>query len=64
LTGKQITIDFSNTSIIDSRFLGLLLMLRKTLKGSGADPIFLGLSPRLKSIFHLNALEFLFGRNA
>jgi N-acetylglucosaminyldiphosphoundecaprenol N-acetyl-beta-D-mannosaminyltransferase len=64
LTGKQITIDFSNTSIIDSRFLGLLLMLRKTLKGSGADPIFLGPSPRLKSIFHLNALEFLFGRNA
>ena len=59
-TRKQLIIDFSKTCVIDSRFLGLLLMLRKKLKRSGADPIFVGLSPRLKSIFRFNDLEFLF----
>jgi N-acetylglucosaminyldiphosphoundecaprenol N-acetyl-beta-D-mannosaminyltransferase len=61
-TRKQIIIDFSNTCVIDSRFLGLLLMLRKKLKGINADPIFVGLSPRLKSIFSFNDLEFLFNK--
>jgi N-acetylglucosaminyldiphosphoundecaprenol N-acetyl-beta-D-mannosaminyltransferase len=62
-TKKQIIIDFSNTSVIDGRFLGLLLMLRKMLKASGADPVFSGLSPTLKSIFHFNDLKFLFKRH-
>jgi anti-anti-sigma regulatory factor len=44
---------------IDARFLGLLLMLRKKLKGSGANPIFIGLPPALERIFRLNGLEFL-----
>jgi N-acetylglucosaminyldiphosphoundecaprenol N-acetyl-beta-D-mannosaminyltransferase len=56
---KQIIIDFSNTCAIDTRFLGLLIMLRKILKGIGAKPIFIGLSPGLKSIFRLNCVEFL-----
>ena len=56
---KQIIIDFSNTRAIDARFLGLLLMLRKTLKGNGAGPIFKGLSPRLERIFRLNGPRFL-----
>ena len=63
-TRKQLIIDFSKTCVIDSRFLGLLLMLRKKLKRSGADPIFVGLSPRLKSIFRFNDLEFLFNEGA
>ena len=33
-TKKQIIIDFSNTCVVDARFLGLLLMLRKKLKGA------------------------------
>jgi N-acetylglucosaminyldiphosphoundecaprenol N-acetyl-beta-D-mannosaminyltransferase len=57
-TKKQIALDFSNTRNIDARFLGLLLMLKKTLKKTGAAPIFLGLSPGLKIIFRLNGLDF------
>jgi N-acetylglucosaminyldiphosphoundecaprenol N-acetyl-beta-D-mannosaminyltransferase len=59
LTRKQVIIDFSKTRAIDSRFLGLLLMLRKTLNGTRAGPIIVGLSPRLESIFRFNELEFL-----
>lgn len=58
-TRKPIVIDFSQTCSIDARFLGLLLMLRKTLKSDGADPIFKGLSPALKAVFRLNGLGFL-----
>ncbi len=56
-TRKQIIIDFSNTCVIDARFLGLLLMLRKKLKGASSDPIFIGLSPELKGLFFLNGLK-------
>ena len=58
-TKKQIVIDFSDTRVIDARFLGLLLMLRKKLNGNGASPIFIGLSPGLERIFRLNGLGFL-----
>jgi N-acetylglucosaminyldiphosphoundecaprenol N-acetyl-beta-D-mannosaminyltransferase len=57
-TRKHIVLDFSNTRAIDARFLGLLLMLKKTLKNSGAAPIFVGLSPGLKMLFRLNGLDF------
>jgi N-acetylglucosaminyldiphosphoundecaprenol N-acetyl-beta-D-mannosaminyltransferase len=57
-TNKQITLDFSNTRTIDARFLGLLLMMKKSLKRSGAAPTVVGLSPGLKRIFRLNELEF------
>jgi N-acetylglucosaminyldiphosphoundecaprenol N-acetyl-beta-D-mannosaminyltransferase len=60
--GKQMIVDFSNTCVIDSRFLGLLLMLRKTTKRGGANPVFLGLSPRLKRLFRFNDLEFLLNK--
>jgi N-acetylglucosaminyldiphosphoundecaprenol N-acetyl-beta-D-mannosaminyltransferase len=52
-------IDFSNARAIDARFLGLLLMLGKTLKNTGASPVLTGLSPGLRRIFDLNGLEFL-----
>jgi hypothetical protein len=35
---KQIVVDFSETRAADARFFGLLLMLRKQLKGRGAAP--------------------------
>ena len=55
---KQITLDFSNTRTVDARFLGLLLMLKKTLKSTGANLVFVGLSPGLARIFRLNRLDF------
>ena len=57
-TKKRITLDFSNTRTIDARFLGLLLMLEKNLKSTGAAVTFVGLSPGLERIFRLNRLEF------
>jgi N-acetylglucosaminyldiphosphoundecaprenol N-acetyl-beta-D-mannosaminyltransferase len=57
-TGKRITLDFSNTRTIDARFLGLLLMLKKKLRSTGAGPNFVGLSPALKRVFRLNGLGF------
>ena len=56
---KRITLDFSNTRTIDARFLGLLLMLKKTLKTTGATLVFVGLSPGLERIFRLNRLDFI-----
>jgi N-acetylglucosaminyldiphosphoundecaprenol N-acetyl-beta-D-mannosaminyltransferase len=58
-TKKQILIDFSNTRDVDSRILGLFLMLRKQLKERGASPMFVGLSPKLEKMFRLNGLGFL-----
>jgi N-acetylglucosaminyldiphosphoundecaprenol N-acetyl-beta-D-mannosaminyltransferase len=57
-TGKQVALNFSNTLTVDARFLGLLLMFEKTLKNSGAAPIFVGLSPGLKKIFRFNGIDF------
>jgi N-acetylglucosaminyldiphosphoundecaprenol N-acetyl-beta-D-mannosaminyltransferase len=64
LTGKQdIIIDLSNTHLIDARFLGLLLMLRKELKSRGAKLKFSGVSPAVKRIFRFSELEFLLAPN-
>ena len=60
---KRIMIDFSNTRIVDARFLGLLLMLRKKLKINGVSLILIGLSPGLERIFHLNGLQYLLASN-
>jgi N-acetylglucosaminyldiphosphoundecaprenol N-acetyl-beta-D-mannosaminyltransferase len=56
---KPIVIDFSNTHVVDARFLGLLLMLRKRVKGIGATLVFLGMSPGLKRVFRFSGLGFL-----
>jgi N-acetylglucosaminyldiphosphoundecaprenol N-acetyl-beta-D-mannosaminyltransferase len=53
-TKKKVALDFSRTRTIDARFLGLLLMLEKTLNNSGSAPVFVGLSPRLQKLFRLN----------
>jgi N-acetylglucosaminyldiphosphoundecaprenol N-acetyl-beta-D-mannosaminyltransferase len=56
---KSTIVDFSNTCAIDARVLGLLLMLRKALRGSVAGPVLIGLSTELKRIFRLNGMGFL-----
>jgi N-acetylglucosaminyldiphosphoundecaprenol N-acetyl-beta-D-mannosaminyltransferase len=60
---KHIVIDFSDTRVIDARFLGLLLMIRKKLNAESASPSFIGLTPRLERIFRLNCLDFLLNPN-
>ena len=57
--GKQVTVDFSDVRAVDARFLGLLLMFRKQLKGQGASLNFIGLSSSMQRIFRLNGLGFL-----
>lgn len=56
---KQIVVNFSGTRVVDARFLGLLLMLKKRLNEQGTEPKFVGLSPRLMRIFRFHGLEFL-----
>jgi N-acetylglucosaminyldiphosphoundecaprenol N-acetyl-beta-D-mannosaminyltransferase len=59
IAGKQLKIDFSTSHQIDARFLGLLLMLRKTLKARGMGFTLTGLSPGLERVFRLNGLNYL-----
>ena len=54
-----IEVDLSQTSAMDARFLGLLLMLRKTLKDSGLTLNFVGISRALARQFRRNGLEYL-----
>lgn len=51
---KALTLDLSAVRDIDARFLGLLLMLRKTLTGRGTALALTGLSPRLARVFRLS----------
>jgi N-acetylglucosaminyldiphosphoundecaprenol N-acetyl-beta-D-mannosaminyltransferase len=59
LAGKKITVDLSNTRLVDARFLGLLLMLRKRLKEQQLGLELAGVSCRLEKLFHLNGAGFL-----
>jgi N-acetylglucosaminyldiphosphoundecaprenol N-acetyl-beta-D-mannosaminyltransferase len=56
---QNIIIDLSSTRLIDARFFGLLLMLRKELKSRGAKLIFNGASRGIARMFRFNELEFL-----
>jgi N-acetylglucosaminyldiphosphoundecaprenol N-acetyl-beta-D-mannosaminyltransferase len=56
---KQVVVDFSETRVVDARFLGLLLMLRKCLHGQGITAKFVGMSPGLARTFRLHGLGFL-----
>ena len=58
-TKKIVVIDLSNSRAIEARFVGLLLMLRKRLKGQGAQLTFEGLAPAIKRMFRLDELGFL-----
>ena len=55
----QVIIDLSEVRVIDARFFGLLLMVRKNLKGYGAKLTFTGVSPAMRRLFWLNEVDFL-----
>jgi N-acetylglucosaminyldiphosphoundecaprenol N-acetyl-beta-D-mannosaminyltransferase len=56
---KQLKFDLSALRDMDARFLGLLLMLRKTLKARGMALVLTGLSPGLERVFRLHGLDYL-----
>ena len=56
---KAIVIDLSQTSAIDQRFFGLLLMLRKQLVQRGDRLTFSGATLRTRKLFRINGFEFL-----
>jgi N-acetylglucosaminyldiphosphoundecaprenol N-acetyl-beta-D-mannosaminyltransferase len=58
-TNKTIVIDVSKISMIDPRFFGLLLMLRKRAIRQGSALEFLSATPRVQKAFRLNGFEFL-----
>jgi N-acetylglucosaminyldiphosphoundecaprenol N-acetyl-beta-D-mannosaminyltransferase len=56
---KTIVIDVSNIRMIDARFFGLLLMVRKRSIRQGSNLKFVGATARIWKIFQLNGFEFL-----
>ena len=58
-TGKALTLDFSQTSAIDQRFLGLLLMVRRLLKHRASQLRIVGLKRKVRRIFRLNGAGYL-----
>ena len=56
---KTIVIDVSNIRMIDPRFFGLLLMVRKGSIRQGSNLEFVGATARIRKIFQLNGFEFL-----
>jgi N-acetylglucosaminyldiphosphoundecaprenol N-acetyl-beta-D-mannosaminyltransferase len=60
---RSIVINFTNTRLIDARFLGLLLMLDKQLKRQHLQLKLAGISPPIARIFRLNGFEFLLQTN-
>jgi N-acetylglucosaminyldiphosphoundecaprenol N-acetyl-beta-D-mannosaminyltransferase len=56
---KMLVINLTHTCLVDARFLGLLLMLRKRLKEEGKSLRLVGASSRLKKLFYLNGAGFL-----
>jgi N-acetylglucosaminyldiphosphoundecaprenol N-acetyl-beta-D-mannosaminyltransferase len=60
---RDIRIDLSHTHVIDSRFLGAFLMLRKTTRKRGTDLNFIGASWQLQKQFRLHATGFLLAQH-
>ena len=56
---KAIDVDVSGITMLDPRFFGLLLMVRKQLKRRGQDLRFIGPSPAIVRAFRWNGFEFL-----
>ena len=54
-----VVVDLANVRVIDERFLGLLLMVRKCLTGQGTKLGFIGVRPSVRRVFWLNELDFL-----
>lgn len=56
---KHVIIDLSQTKLIDARFFGLFLMIRKNLAEQGIPLSFAGVGLRTRRMFRLNRFEFL-----
>ena len=56
---KPIDVDVSRIRLLDPRFFGLLLMVRKQLRRRGQALRFIGASPAIIRAFRLNRFEFL-----
>jgi N-acetylglucosaminyldiphosphoundecaprenol N-acetyl-beta-D-mannosaminyltransferase len=56
---RPISLDLSRTHMIDQRFFGLLLMLRKQLLRQGCTLKFTGMTPHMSKAFRLNGFDFL-----
>jgi N-acetylglucosaminyldiphosphoundecaprenol N-acetyl-beta-D-mannosaminyltransferase len=56
---KLLVIDFSQTSAIDQRFIGLLLMVRKQSNACGVSLKLAGIPRELEKAFRLNGVEYL-----
>jgi N-acetylglucosaminyldiphosphoundecaprenol N-acetyl-beta-D-mannosaminyltransferase len=54
-----VVIDLASARVIDERFLGLLLMVRKYLKRQGTNLGFVGVSPAIQRLFWLNEVDYL-----
>jgi N-acetylglucosaminyldiphosphoundecaprenol N-acetyl-beta-D-mannosaminyltransferase len=59
----SIVLDLSGVRFFDFRLLGLVLMLRKQLKERGKTMTIVGVSPRLKRLFHLSGASYLLDPN-
>jgi ABC-type transporter Mla MlaB component len=56
---RPVIIDLSQLRFVDARFIGVLLMLRKVLKGQGAVLKFFGASKAVQRLFRLNGVQYL-----
>ena len=59
IANKKIVINLANTLGIDARFLGLLLVVRKNLKGRGLSLEIEGVSAEMARTFRLNGVGYL-----
>ena len=59
MANKKIVIDLANALGIDARFLGLLLMVRKNLKGRGLSLEIVGVSTEMARTFRLHGVGYL-----
>lgn len=57
--GKSISVDVSRTIMFDPRFFGLLLIVRKQLRGRGRELRFTEVSAPIRRTFRRNGFEFL-----
>jgi N-acetylglucosaminyldiphosphoundecaprenol N-acetyl-beta-D-mannosaminyltransferase len=55
----DLVIDLARVRVMDARFFGLILMLRKSLKGRRKKLAFVGVSPAMRRLFRLNEIDFL-----
>jgi N-acetylglucosaminyldiphosphoundecaprenol N-acetyl-beta-D-mannosaminyltransferase len=59
---RPIVINLAATRYLDSRFLGLLLMLDQQSRGQGGSLTFAAVPPQIRRIFRFNGFEFLLRR--